>query len=665
MAKYKIIPSSRTIVQSPISIGHKAEKGVEAIEFDLTAWVETYGSGTLTVIMRRWGDAIPYPIALEIDENNKATWTLSDIDTAKAGMAYAQLNYIVGDEVVKKSDIYTFRVMDSLVGEGEPPEAYEAWLEHLTHLAAEAMAEVLDIEGIVTDKTLTVDGGIADGKATGDALALKADKSTTYTKTEVDRMIEDVEVETGDELSALKADLGALTVTTVGTQLIDKTKAVSGFVTSSGNIDTSGSYSNYLTSDYIQVEANKTYTLYRAGGTGQITQTTRMAYCLFDSDKQALSYINNGSAVSLEITPTVDGYVRVTMTNNNINAQAMLIEGTNLVGYKAYTSETHLSDDVNPINTIGATYIRTQAINAAKAYRYGDTMTLVKNGNAVSVTYGRLTREYFIANGGNSVFNFSNAYLDNTLIKTSGDDITPQRILVNANSSATIGANHGWAYALRTAKGSFTRADEGSVWTDGTTEYTLIYVSDSYAFFVPPVSKSDGVIQITAIAPVSNLTHVSGSTHTDEVSLSGISKQQLYPSINEHAAGLYVNGDLVTADGTYDAGKLYIKEQYGIIDIYEWVTYARSHVGNINLDDMQTLCTITYVVEILKNAEIVYSNLRADTPITLVNSGFMQADPLSANDGVLYRYINGVSSGAFASTNLVDMTSYNTTNKIL
>ena len=232
MAKYKIIPSSRTIVRSPISIGHKAEKGVEAIEFDLTAWVETYGSGTLTVIMRRWGDAIPYPIALEIGEDNKATWTLSDIDTAKAGMAYAQLNYIVGDEVVKKSDIYTFRVMDSLTGEGEPPEAYESWLDHLTHLAAEAMAEVLDIEGIVTDKTLTVDGGIADAKATGDALAEKvdaadysalsarvgantialaekADKSTTYTKTEVDQMIEDVEVETDTTLSVSGAPADA------------------------------------------------------------------------------------------------------------------------------------------------------------------------------------------------------------------------------------------------------------------------------------------------------------------------------------------------------------------------------------------------------------------------------------------------------------------------
>ena len=247
MAKYKIIPSSRTIVQLPISIGHKAEKGVEAIEFDVTAWVETYGSGTLTVIMRRWGDAIPYPIALEIDENNKATWTLSDTDTAKAGMAYAQLSYIVGDEVVKKSDIYTFRVMDSLTGEGEPPEAYESWLEHLTHLAAEAMAEVLDIEGIVTDKTLSIEGGIADAKATGEALAKKvdaadyselsnrvgrntialaekADRSTTYTKEQVNKMISDVEVETdttleiagaaadaaetGRQIGLIKADLG-------------------------------------------------------------------------------------------------------------------------------------------------------------------------------------------------------------------------------------------------------------------------------------------------------------------------------------------------------------------------------------------------------------------------------------------------------------------------
>ena len=68
-------------------------------------------------------------------------------------------------------------------------------------------------------------GKAADAKATGDALALKADKSTTYTKTEVDALIDEVEVETdttlevsgapadaaetGRQIGLLKADLDA------------------------------------------------------------------------------------------------------------------------------------------------------------------------------------------------------------------------------------------------------------------------------------------------------------------------------------------------------------------------------------------------------------------------------------------------------------------------
>ena len=70
---------------------------------------------------------------------------------------------------------------------------------------------------------LMTQGKAADAKATGDALALKANQSTTYTKTEVDALIESVDVETdttlsvsgkpadakktGDEISAIKADL--------------------------------------------------------------------------------------------------------------------------------------------------------------------------------------------------------------------------------------------------------------------------------------------------------------------------------------------------------------------------------------------------------------------------------------------------------------------------
>ena len=318
MAKYKIIPSSRTIVQSPISIGHKAEKGVEAIEFDLTAWVETYGSGTATIIMRRWGDEIPYPVALELDEDNKATWTLSDIDTAKAGMAYAQLNYIVGDAVVKKSDIYTFRVMDSLTGEGEPPEAYDSWLEHLTHLAAEAMAEVLDIEGIVTDKTLTVDGGIADGKATGDALALKADKSTTYTKTEVDRMIDGVEVETdttltiegaaadaaetGRQIGLLKADLADVESGYLTYELVPNS-----YVKTNGDVEV---YSGWSRTNYIPCTPNEKI---------MITFPVESVYCQwYASDKTSVGQLRLFAGTNVYVAPANAYYYMISHANANM-----------------------------------------------------------------------------------------------------------------------------------------------------------------------------------------------------------------------------------------------------------------------------------------------------------------------------------------------------------
>ena len=177
---------------SDLYIGRVAENEVTGVEFDLTPWIQTYGAGTATIVMKRWGDTDPYPIALEIDENGKATWMISEADVAKPGYAYAQLSFETATEKRKKSPIYTLKIGKSLIATGEQPDPYDSWLEALQHIAAKAMAEALDIEGIATDDTLSIEGGIADAKAAGDALALKADKSTTYTKTEVDQMIEDV-----------------------------------------------------------------------------------------------------------------------------------------------------------------------------------------------------------------------------------------------------------------------------------------------------------------------------------------------------------------------------------------------------------------------------------------------------------------------------------------
>ena len=339
MAKYKIIPSSRAIVHSPISIGHKAEKGVEAIEFDVTAWVETYGSGTLTVIMRRLGDAIPYPIALEIDENNKATWVLSDIDTAKAGMAYAQLSYIVGDEVVKKSDIYTFRVMDSLTGEGDPPEAYESWLETLTHLAAEAMAEVLDIEGVVTDKTLTVDGGIADAK------------------------------KVGDELGDIRADLGEL-----GLQHINMYTGVDNSAERYINGSTGALVygANYQTSDYIDVSKLRGQYL-------DISYTFSGAF--YKADKSYLATLGRSDQIDKQVLVPDDAYyVRASCTNANEPLMQIGVGVTraNYIPYKYYMLTNLVTGTVDKLDT--------EIINLFNKVNVQANTSITSSGNTSTTT---------------------------------------------------------------------------------------------------------------------------------------------------------------------------------------------------------------------------------------------------------------------------------------
>lgn len=119
-----------------LDLGRRGENGVTQVLFDVSAWVEEFGSGALSLYVRRKGDSAAYPVALTAT-NGVAAWTVSDTDTNVKGFGRAELVLTV-DGVVKKSAVWNIYVgCDIGQPTGSPPDPYESWLERLGELGAE------------------------------------------------------------------------------------------------------------------------------------------------------------------------------------------------------------------------------------------------------------------------------------------------------------------------------------------------------------------------------------------------------------------------------------------------------------------------------------------------------------------------------------------------
>lgn len=121
-----------------IPIGRVGENIVTEVAFDFGQWAEEYGSGNITLVAQRNGDANPYPVTLTVS-GTVAVWSITDADVAITGMGKAQVSYIVG-EAVKKSDIYQTVCHNSLTGTGEAPDPYDDWMDALERLTAQNSA---------------------------------------------------------------------------------------------------------------------------------------------------------------------------------------------------------------------------------------------------------------------------------------------------------------------------------------------------------------------------------------------------------------------------------------------------------------------------------------------------------------------------------------------
>lgn len=119
-----------------IPLGREGENNARRIVFDLKPFEEVFGPGVAQLIVRRSGEDIPYPVALEL-EGSHVTWTVNSADTAIPGRyGEAELRYMVGDTLAK-SERWQTTVIDALGTPSEThPEQHQGWIDKVLSAAA-------------------------------------------------------------------------------------------------------------------------------------------------------------------------------------------------------------------------------------------------------------------------------------------------------------------------------------------------------------------------------------------------------------------------------------------------------------------------------------------------------------------------------------------------
>jgi len=119
-----------------LRLGYTGEHLARRIRFDIGEWKQLYGEGAAVLLALREGDAAPYAVMTE-EEGDGVIWNLRREDVAIAGGGECELQYLVGNVVVKEERWIT-TVEPSMEEPGEYPESPEQG--YLEQVAAEGAA---------------------------------------------------------------------------------------------------------------------------------------------------------------------------------------------------------------------------------------------------------------------------------------------------------------------------------------------------------------------------------------------------------------------------------------------------------------------------------------------------------------------------------------------
>lgn len=143
----------------PLIIGWQGENEATQVQFDVSGWKDTFGTGTFSLLNQRPTETIGYPCTVT-EADGIVTWVVKDVDVAKEGTGHVQLTYTVGDQLAKSEQFFTL-IRKSINVSETPPEPYPDWFADVMQAVNEATQTAQEcLDSVVVATNAQIDSAL-------------------------------------------------------------------------------------------------------------------------------------------------------------------------------------------------------------------------------------------------------------------------------------------------------------------------------------------------------------------------------------------------------------------------------------------------------------------------------------------------------------------------
>ena len=128
-----------------IPIGRVGENEVTQVVFDVSSYIETYGSGTVELVHRRKRDSVGYVCENVTLADGAVTWVVTSDDTGYLGQGKLQVRWYV-DDALKKSAVFNTMTGASVTSTGSAPQEVRDALELILDYVNDNTISIEDLD---------------------------------------------------------------------------------------------------------------------------------------------------------------------------------------------------------------------------------------------------------------------------------------------------------------------------------------------------------------------------------------------------------------------------------------------------------------------------------------------------------------------------------------